>query len=199
MRKSKLFFKTIGMPNLIIAIDASTNSMAFSVYENEKLIKYGKIKFSGYDAYHKAGDACKKCLAFFKEFKVDAVVIESAIYANSPKTAMHLSLVQGAILGAAQFRGIKKIVSTSPVQWQNWIGNKRLTNEEKETIRAANPNKSGSWYKSQERLFRKQRTIRIVNDKFKIKIDDDDVGDAVALGWFAITNWNKLIGEPQNS
>lgn len=199
MRKSKSFWKSLGMPNTIIAIDASTNSMAFSIYKERKLIKYGKIKFTGHDAYHKAGDACKKTIPFFKAFKADAVVIESAIYANSPKTAMHLALVQGAILGSAQFCGIKRVLSTSPVQWQNWIGNKRLTNEEKEIIRAANPDRSGSWYKSQERLFRKQRTIKIVNEKFSIKVDDDDVGDAVALGWFVQENWFKLIGEPQNS
>lgn len=199
MRKSKNFWKTLGMPNKIIAIDASTNSMAFSIFKNGKLVKYGKVKFTGYDAYHKAGDACKKCIPFFKTFSADAVVIESAIYANSAKTAMHLALVQGAILGSAQFCGIKRILSTSPLQWQNWIGNKRLTVEEKELIRSKNPDKTASWYKSQERLFRKQRTMKIINKQFKIKIDDDDVGDAVALGWFVQSNWNKLLGEPQNS
>jgi hypothetical protein len=198
MRKNKTFWSTIGMPNKIIAIDASTNSMAFSIFEKGVLIKYGKIKFTGYDAYHKAGDACKKCIPFFKAFKADAVVIESAIYANSPKTAMHLALVQGAILGSAQFCGIKRILSTSPVQWQNWIGNKRLSEEEKTKIRNQHPNKSESWYKSQGRLQRKQKTMKIVNNEFDIKVEDDDVGDAVALGWFVQSNWNKLIGEPQN-
>jgi hypothetical protein len=198
MRKAKNFWTTIGMPDKIIAIDASTNSMAFSIFDKGVLIKYGKIKFTGHDAYHKAGDACKKCLPFFKTFKADALVIESAIYANSAKTAMHLALVQGAILGSAQVCGIKRILSASPLQWQNWIGNKRLTAEEKEKLRTSNPNKTSSWYKSQERLFRKQRTMKIINKKFKIKVDDDDVGDAVALGWFVQSNWIKLVGEPKN-
>jgi Holliday junction resolvasome RuvABC endonuclease subunit len=198
MRKNKTFWKTLGMPNTIIAIDASTNSMAFSIYKEGRLIKYGKIKFTGHDAYHKAGDACKKCIPFFKAFKADAVVIESAIYANSPKTAMHLALVQGAILGSAQFCGIKRVLSTSPVQWQNWIGNKRLSEDEKTKIRQQHPDRSESWYKSQGRLQRKQKTMKIVNNEFNIKVEDDDVGDAVALGWFVQSNWNKLIGEPQN-
>jgi Holliday junction resolvasome RuvABC endonuclease subunit len=198
MRKNKTFWKTLGMPNTIIAIDASTNSMAFSIYKEGRLVKYGKIKFTGHDAYHKAGDACKKCIPFFKAFKADAVVIESAIYANSPKTAMHLALVQGAILGSAQFCGIKRVLSTSPVQWQNWIGNKRLSEDEKTKIRQQHPDRSESWYKSQGRLQRKQKTMKIVNSQFKTKIEDDDVGDAVALGWFVQSNWNKLTGEPQN-
>lgn len=188
----------IGKPKNIFAIDSSTNSIAFSHYIDGELIKYGKIRFNGQDVYQKAGDACRKVYSYSKEHGVDYVVIESAIYANSPKTAMHLALVQGAIMGALSMNGAKKIVSTSPVQWQNWIGNKRLSEFEKKAIREKSPGKSNSWYKQQERLFRKQRTMRIVNSKFDINIDDDDIADAVAIGWFAQENWSKLITEPKN-
>ena len=42
MKKNKLLY--IGQPKNILAIDASTNSMAFSVYVDGVLKKYGKIK-----------------------------------------------------------------------------------------------------------------------------------------------------------
>lgn len=189
----------IGKPNNIFAIDSSTNSIAFSHYIDGELERWGKIKFQGQDVYQKAGDACKKVHAYAKLYDIEYVVFESAIYANSPKTAMHLALVQGSIMGALALNGAKKIVSTSPVQWQNWIGNKRLTDAEKKAIRAKTPGKSNSWYKGQERLFRKQRTINLMNLKFDINLSDDDVADAVAIGYFARENWTKLISEPKNS
>jgi Holliday junction resolvasome RuvABC endonuclease subunit len=178
----------------LISIDSSTNSIAFAHFIDLDLYKYGKITFSGQNAYYKTGDACKKINAYAKLHKIENVIIESAIYANSPKTAIQLSLVQGAILGSLSLNGAKKITPVSPIQWQNWIGNKRLTQQEKETIVKNNPNKSNSWYKSQERLFRKQRTINLVNNKFNIKVTDDDVADSIAIGWFACNNWSKLNG-----
>lgn len=189
----------LGKPKNIFAIDSSTNSIAFSHFVDGELIRWGKIRFTGQDVYQKAGDACKKVYAYSKQFPVEFVVIESAIYANSPKTAMHLALVQGSIMGALYMNNAKKIVSTSPVQWQNWIGNKRLTEAEKQQIKEKAPGKSNSWYKGQERLFRKQRTMRIINTRFDIHLDDDDVADAVAIGWFSRENWSKLITEPKNS
>jgi Holliday junction resolvasome RuvABC endonuclease subunit len=189
----------IGKPQNLFAIDSSTNSIAFSHYIDGKLNKYGKIRFSGQDVYQKAGDACKKVYAYSKQNPIEYVVIESAIYANSPKTAMHLALVQGSIMGALSMNGAIRIVSASPVQWQNWIGNKRLTDMEKNWIREKTPGKSNSWYKQQERLFRKQRTMRLINNEFDTHIDDDDVADAIAVGWFAQNNWSKLISEPKNS
>ena len=43
MKKNRLL--SIGLPSKILAIDASTNSMAFSIFVDKKLHKYGKINF----------------------------------------------------------------------------------------------------------------------------------------------------------
>ena len=179
-------------PRTIIAVDASTNSLAFSYFENGKLVKYGKIKFNGTDALYKAGDACKKSIQLFKMVNADALVVESAIYSNSPKTAMQLSIVQGAILGAAQVAGIKSIKTITPMQWQNYVGTKLLSVAEKQEIVRKNPGKSKSWYKGKERETRKQKTIDSVNKNFKVKITDDDVADAIGVGWYVSDKWNVL-------
>jgi hypothetical protein len=99
----------------------------------------------------------------------------------------------GALVASAAATGVNHISSASPMVWQNFVGNGRLTAAEKEAIKNATPNKSASWYKSQERLFRKQRTLKFVNEEFGLKISDDDIGDAIALGYYGLANWNKLF------
>lgn len=197
MKKNKLLY--IGHPKVIMAIDASTNSMAFSIFNEGKLNKFGKINFTGNSVYERAGDACRKLIPFLKNFEIDAIVIESAIYTNSQKTAINLAIVQGVIIGAAQTHGNRSVVSCSPVSWQNWIGNGRLKKEEKLAIKDLfGYDKSYSFYKAKERELRKSRTINFVNINFDTKIDDDDVADAIAIGWYSSNNWNKLADEPKN-
>lgn len=197
MSKNKL--KYIGNPTTILAIDSSTNSMAFSIFTNRQLIKYGKVNFHGNHVYERTGDATKKISQFLKDYKIDAIVIESAIYTNSQNTAISLSLVQGAILGASQMYHRAPIVSCSPVSWQNWIGNGRLKKEEKQAIKDLyGHNKSYSFYKSKEREMRKTRTISKINIQFDLEINDDDVADAIAIGWYSSENWHKLVDQPHN-
>lgn len=181
-------------PSKFVSVDASTNSMAFAHFNKGQLESYGKIKFFGNDIYEKIVDTSHKTRAFFNQFEeMSYIVIEQPIYLNSPKTAANLAMSHGALVSAAALSGAEHIASVSPMQWQNWAGNKRLTAEEKRAIRDATPNKSESWYKSQERLFRKQRTIKFVNDRFGTKIDDDDVADSVAIGAWALDNWMKVF------
>jgi len=197
MSKSKLRY--IGNPKTILAIDSSTNSMAFSLFIDRKLTKYGKINFHGNHVYERTGDANKKISQFLKDYDIDAIVIESAIYTNSQNTAISLSLVQGSILGASQMYKRAPIVSCSPVSWQNWIGNGKLKKEEKQAIRDLyGQDKSYSFYKTKEREFRKARTIRKINIEFDTNLEDDDVADAIAIGWYASENWHKLVDQPHN-
>lgn len=184
----------INKPDSFCAIDASTNSLAFAYYKDGALAKYGKIKYFGSDIYEKIVDTSHKTQGFFSQFDgLDHIVIEQVIYLNSPKTAANLAMSHGALVASAALTGVNHIASVSPMQWQNWAGNKRLTVAEKDAIKNANPGKSASWYKTQERQFRKQRTIKFVNDKYGLKIDDDDVADAIAIGSWALENWSKVF------
>jgi hypothetical protein len=184
-----------GNPERICAIDASTNSLAFAVYENKNLKEFGKINFEGSDIYQKVGDAAVKTRAYFKDFmKADAIVIEHTVFMNSPKTAADLALVQGALLGAAAMCGITTVGRVSPITWQNYLGNKRLTKEEQLLLRSKNPGKSDSWYKTYERQFRKERTIKLIEINYDKTINDNDVADACGIGHWAINNWDKAVG-----
>jgi Holliday junction resolvasome RuvABC endonuclease subunit len=185
------------IPETICAIDASTNSLAFAVFNTKKkdIITIGKINFEGKDTYEKVMDAGKKVKAFFDIYGgFEAIIIEHTVFMNSPKTAADLALVQGAILGSAGQSGTKIIGKVSPITWQNFVGNKKISKEEQLVIRTQNPGKSVSWYKTYERNLRKERTIRFINTIYDRTITDNDVADACGIGHWSLSNWSKAIG-----
>jgi hypothetical protein len=193
MNKNKWGFSI--KPKKICAIDASTNSLAFALFENEILGTVGKINFEGNTNYEKVMDACNKTKSFLDHYGgFEAIVIEHTVFMNSPKVAADLALVQGALLGAAGLTGTKVIGTVSPITWQNFIGNKKIDKDEKFAIRSTNPGKSESWYKTYERNLRKERTIRFINMQYDRSITDNDVADACGIGHWAIKNWDKAIG-----
>jgi len=195
MSKNKWGLELI--PKRICAIDASTNSLAFAIFDTftKDIVSVGKINFEGKDTYEKVMDAGKKVKAFLDIYDgFEVIVIEHTVFMNSPKTAADLALVQGAILGSAGQTGTKVIGKVSPITWQNYIGNKKISKEEKAIIVARNPGKSESWYKTYERNLRKQRTIDFIEFQYNRKIDDNDVADACGIGHWAIKNWGKAIG-----
>ena len=63
---AKILNSNNAMPENICSIDASTNNIAFAVF-NKKEIKYvGKLNFSGSTIYKKIGDAYAKTKALFE-------------------------------------------------------------------------------------------------------------------------------------
>ena len=181
------------VPTSFCAIDASTNSLAFAYFVDGNLEKYGKIKFLGSNIYTKLGDTVHKTMGLFSVIDTDHIIIEKTIFANSPQVAANLALSQGALIGGAQMGGVKHVYGVAPMSWQSYIGTRLLTTDEKQKIRQGNPDRSNSWYKSQEREQRKQKTISTVNSKFNINLDDNDVADACGIGMFALDNWEKVI------
>jgi hypothetical protein len=172
-----------------MAIDASTNSLAFSIFVDGKLESYGKINFTGLTAYSKVVDAAKKIRGFSKHIDIEAIVIEHTVFMNSPKTAADLALVQGALLGAL---GVPVIRSVAPITWQNFIGNKKPSKEEITKMKLENPGKSDSWIKTQLREQRKQKTIHFIEVQYDRIVKDNDVADAIGIGHYAINNWERL-------
>ena len=179
-------------PKNICSIDASTNSLAFAIFSDNKLITFGKIRFEGMNAYQKLGDAARKSMPFFKQFDIDAIVIEHTVFINSPKTASDLALIQGALLGAARISGIRTAGSINPITWQSFIGNNKLSAKEKQDLMNEFPGKSKNWYQNKSREIRKQRTIKFVNTYYDKNLTDDDVADAIGIGHYAINNWEKI-------
>lgn len=183
----------VDAPNSFCAIDASTNSMAFAYFVDKKLQSYGKINFSGDKIYDKLGDTAQKVRSFFLTCPTKTILIEKTIFANSPLVAANLALSQGSLIGSAMLAGVENVYGVTPMAWQSYIGTRLLTVDEKDAIKKKNPNKSNSWYKSQEREKRKNKTIFTVNNEFDINLSDNDIADACGIGMYALKNWIKVI------
>lgn len=184
--------KFVNIPETFVAIDASTNNIAYAVFKNKELVVYDKVKFTGTNVFQKISSAVIEVHNVFKYLNVQALVIERAVFINSPKTMSELSMVQGAILAGAALAGVKIFKGTNPIAWQTFIGNGKLTKDAKLLMRSKNPGKSESWYKNFEREQRKQKTISFVNINYDINIDDNDIADAIGIGHYSLSNWDKL-------
>ena len=170
--------------NRVLGIDASTNSIAFCLMENDVPLKWGKINIVGNDIYEKIYDAKNKMSVMLDELKSDYIVVEGAILVRSPDAVIKLSYVYGVVIAELMSTGAK-VITISPSAWQAYIGNKNPTKEEKAGIRLANPGYADSWYKNQLRNMRKQRTVDYFNKKYSISLDDFDVADSFGIAHYS--------------
>lgn len=171
----------------VCGIDASTNSLAFAIFEGEKPIQCGEIKFKGSTPFERLKDARRKTRALVKAGTFDGVeyvAIESAIMVRNIQTAIDLAYVYGAIISEMS-EVCKELHKVAPISWQSGIGNPNLKKAEKDKIMADFPGKSKSWYQNKGRLIRKQRTLDIARQFFTIADGSDNVGDAVGIALHA--------------
>ena len=174
----------------VLGIDASTNSIAFCLMENDIPLKWGKVELSGSDIYEKIHDAKIKMHAMLEELKSDYIVVEGAVLVRSPDAVIKLSYVYGVVIAELMSTGAK-VITISPTAWQAYIGNKNPTKDEKSAIRLKNPGYADSWYKNQLRNMRKQRTADYFNNKYSIALTDYDVADSFGIAHYA----NKVLTE----
>jgi len=169
----------------VIGIDASTNSLAFAIFEGETPIRCGEVKFNGSSVPERLVDAKRKTKALVDAgiLRADYIVIEKAIMVRNVQTAIDLAYVFGAIIGELmEFN--PRVEKVAPISWQSGIGNPNLKTAEKEQIKKDFPGKSKTWYSNKGREIRKQRTLDIAQKYFKIPDNSDNVGDAVGIALF---------------
>ena len=176
--------------NRVLGIDASTNSVAFCLMENNKPLKWGKIELSGSDIYHKIHDAKVKMHVMLDELKSDYIAVEGAILVRSPDAVIKLSYVYGVVIAELMSTGAE-VITISPTAWQAHIGNKNPTKAEKESLKIKSPGYADSWYKNQIRNMRKQRTVDYFNERYGLNLDDFDVADSFGIAHYA----NQVLTE----
>lgn len=176
----------------IIGIDASTNSLAFAIFEDDKPVQCGEVTFNGSTVFERLKDAKRKTRALVKKgtLKGDYVVIESAIMVRNVQTAIDLAYVYGAILGELM-ESNPQVHKVAPITWQSGIGNPNLKTHEKDALKKANPGKSKTWYQNEGRKLRKARTLGIARNYFQIPGGSDNIGDAVGLALYATTTLTR--------
>lgn len=174
----------------VMGIDCSTNSLAFSVFEDQNLVNWGEFSFGKGDILHRINNANRVINAaiaggIFSD--VDKVVFEGAVYVNNRQTVINLAYAFGAAVSPLIKPGVKA-ESVPAITWQNFIGNKVFSNLEKNELKAEFPGKSASWYKEKMRERRKQRTIDFIRTQFGVDAVNDNVADAIGVGWWGANN-----------
>lgn len=171
----------------VIGVDSSTHSIAFAVFRGDKLERFGKVVFTGNTSTQRLVDAQAKMLALGPHFEVDYIAVEKAIFAKSIDTAIKMGMTLGVIIASVS-RENTDVVQVPPVTWQSYINNNNYTKTQKQAVEMLFPDKSDSWIKNHIREERKQYTINYFNKMFNINIDDNDVADAIGIGWYAVNN-----------
>ena len=174
----------------VLGIDASTNSIAFCLMENDTPLKWGKIELAGSNIYEKIYDAKVKMHAMLNELKADYIAVEGAILVRSPDAVIKLSYVYGVVIAELMSTGAE-VITISPTAWQAHIGNKNPTKAEKEALKIESPGYADSWYKNKIRNIRKQRTADYFNKRYGLKLEDFDVADSFGIAHYA----NQVLTE----
>lgn len=173
----------------VMGIDSSTNSLAFAVFIDGALQKYGKIYFLGNTSYERLADSKNKLEALKSEFDVQYIAIEKAVMVHSVDTAIKMGMALGVVISSV-FSSKTKVVEVAPISWQAYIGNGVYNRQQKGDVKKQYPTKSASWLRNHIREERKQYTIDYFNKMYGLSIEDNDVSDAIGIGYYAI---HKLI------
>lgn len=174
-------------PSKVLGIDTSTNSLAFCLFEENVPKIWGKVNINGSNIYEKIRDAGSKARGLSVLKDVDYVIIESAIMGKSADASLKVAMIVGASLSSI-LTDKTNVITVAPLKWQSAIGNSLLKKDEKQRLRDENPGKSESWYKVNERAYRKSKTINWVKSEYGIIIDDNDVSDAIGIAHWGVNN-----------
>lgn len=180
-------FQKLGVEAMrILSVDCSTNSMAFALFEESKLVRWGEITFGKGDMYHRMNNANRVVNrmvdnGYFDD--IDLVAFEGAIFMNSRKTVIDLSYAFGSAMAPLFAPGVR-VESVPAIVWQKGTGNPPLTKAEKEELQKRHPGKSKSWYSNKGREFRKERSKDNVRRIYGVEVPNDNVSDAIMLGTY---------------
>lgn len=157
----------------VLGIDPSSNAIAWTVIEDGRPVRWGKMIF-----YRKSTLADKfKMLKpmidlMVAEAQPTFVVIEQMISVQNPQTTRILSYIAGAIYYELSTMGYE-VVDTPPMTWKNYHGYTRVT----KNLIAAN-----RWTKKEADHFRKSQLQDKIADKWEwFKYSDSDVSDSCGI------------------
>lgn len=173
----------------IMGIDVSSKSFAFSIFENGKITHWGEIDLPG-DLTQRLVALRLRLEALSTVFgKLDAVVMEKAIFVNSTSTASILS--QSAGVTKSVMAEHSDFFEVMPTEWYKVIKNMPKSKKDKDLFKKNNPGKSASWYTAQFRQQRKQFTIDWIKSEYGLDIESDNKADAIGVGFWLIKTGGK--------
>lgn len=178
----------------IMGVDMSSKTIAYSLFLRDSdwsLRQRGKVNISGESVFEKCGDVVDKFSGLARTLNPELIIFESSSYVNNNGVMKQLSMIFGAAAGAATRYGIE-VVDIPPVTWQSYIGNTPNSKKYKEKFLQDHPGITDSKAKVMMREERKNRTIAFVVDNMGVTPEDDDVADAICVGYYAVKNLGQL-------
>lgn len=155
---------------ITIAIDPSTKCTGYSVFKDSKLIDYGAFSEESKNTTERVFNILTKVEELIKKHEPTNMAVEDVQITMNAKTAKALLGLQFSIELLAYKYNIKCSL-LHPTSWRKILG---LSNS-----------------RTLDRAAKKQETISYVENKYQIKIEKDDISDAIAIGTAFIENAKK--------
>lgn len=168
----------------ILAVDQARNgAWAVFDYESKKLETYGTFSFGNKDyTYAKAILAIEGLIdTVIKSYNISAVFIEDIQLRVNAHSFKRLAQLQGVLVNLFE-KNEYLYDFVAPTQWQNYCKARgRNSKEIKEQIKTLEANgKKAS----------KILSIEFVKENFGVETDNDNLSDAICIGWYAVNNFN---------
>jgi Holliday junction resolvasome RuvABC endonuclease subunit len=164
----------------VMGIDASSQSFAYAVFDNQKPEEWGIVKYAGKDRYLRAVDSYYKVKSLMDRIDVEYILQEQAVGSVNQKTGLILAQAYGVTMPIL-IENSEQYDMVSPNEWQALLGKKILTPTQ---IKKEFPNESASFYTNKARELRKMRNLDWVRENLGIDLpyEANDVGDALCIG-----------------
>lgn len=146
----------------ILSIDASTKNSGYAIGENQQLIKSGSISASSKDVIKRIIKMRDQLSLLIKNNNIDKIILQQVRPQLNSHTNKVLMWLQAAIIIAAY--------EINPKIQYEFIG--------ASSWRAALKMKQGRGIK---REYLKNQDIKYVQEKYNIKVKDDDQADAICI------------------
>lgn len=159
-------------------------------YETKTLEAYGTFSFGNKDyTYARAILAIEGLIdTIIKTYDVSAVFIEDIQLRANIQSFKKLAQLQGVLVNLFE-KNEYLYDFVAPTQWQNYCKARgRSTREIKERIKTL---------EAKGKKESKILSIQFVKEKFDIDTENDNLSDAICIGWFVVNNFN-LVEEKKN-
>lgn len=163
------------MNKKILALDPSSKSTGFAVFENDKLKKYGCITASSTNLFHRIDKIIEELKKIIAEDQPNVIVIEDVIPAdvhNNIKIYKALTYLQGYVLHTLDDNKITDIKFYLANEWRSKCRIKTGPGIKRDSL--------------------KPKDIAFVKEQYGIDVNDD-VADAISIGYaYLHDNYNEI-------
>ena len=166
----------------ILAVDqARRGGWAIFDYDKKRLLKYGTYNFP--DKRYSFPQAVKLIETYVENLifsnNIDAVFIEDINLRFSALVFKKLAQLQGVLINLFEKTGIL-YDCVPPSTWQNYCKTRGRTTKE---IKSGTLEANTSGKKESKVL-----SIEFVEDHFGVSTRDDNMADAICIGWYVVNN-----------